>query len=74
MDFRDRRLQEERPYLHQTRRHAQLRSRLISTFSTTTWSPECQKMLTVGAILSSPTIVNGTIYVGSTDGNVYALI
>jgi eukaryotic-like serine/threonine-protein kinase len=33
-----------------------------------------QKMMSVGAILSSPVVVNGTIYVGSTDGNVYALI
>jgi len=33
-----------------------------------------QKMMTVGAILSSPAIANGTIYVGSTDGNIYALI
>lgn len=32
-----------------------------------------QKMMSVGAILSSPTVVNGTIYVGSADGNVYAL-
>ncbi len=33
-----------------------------------------QKMMAVGAILSSPAIANGTIYVGSTDGNIYALI
>lgn len=33
-----------------------------------------QKMMSVGAILSSPAIANGTIYVGSTDGNIYALI
>jgi outer membrane protein assembly factor BamB len=32
-----------------------------------------QKMMSVGAILSSPAIANGTIYVGSTDGNIYAL-
>lgn len=32
-----------------------------------------QKMMTVGAILSSPAIANGTIYVGSADGNIYAL-
>ncbi len=32
-----------------------------------------QKMMAVGAILSSPAIANGTIYVGSTDGNIYAL-
>jgi outer membrane protein assembly factor BamB len=32
-----------------------------------------QKMMSVGAILSSPTVVNGTIYVGSADGSVYAL-
>jgi outer membrane protein assembly factor BamB len=30
-------------------------------------------MFTVGSILSSPTIVDGVLYVGSTDGNVYAL-
>ena len=33
-----------------------------------------QKMMSVGAILSSPALVGGTLYVGSTDGNVYALI
>jgi eukaryotic-like serine/threonine-protein kinase len=33
-----------------------------------------QKLLTVGAILSSPVIAGDTIYVGSADGNVYALI
>ena len=33
-----------------------------------------QKMMAVGAILSSPLIDNGTIYVGSADGNVYALM
>jgi outer membrane protein assembly factor BamB len=33
-----------------------------------------QKMMAVGAILSSPAVANGTIYVGSADGNVYALI
>jgi eukaryotic-like serine/threonine-protein kinase len=32
-----------------------------------------QKMMQVGTILSSPTIANATIYVGSTDGNIYAL-
>jgi outer membrane protein assembly factor BamB len=32
-----------------------------------------QKMMSVGAILSSPVVDNGTIYVDSTDGNVYAL-
>lgn len=31
------------------------------------------KMMSVGAVLSSPTIVGDTIYFGSTDGNVYAL-
>lgn len=31
------------------------------------------RMLTVGAILSSPAVVEGVIYFGSTDGNVYAL-
>jgi outer membrane protein assembly factor BamB len=31
------------------------------------------KMLAVGAILSSPVIVNNVIYVGSADGNLYAL-
>jgi len=33
-----------------------------------------QQMMSVGAILSSPVVSNGTIYVGSADGNVYALI
>lgn len=32
-----------------------------------------QKMMSVGAILSSPVVVDGTIYIGSADGNVYAL-
>jgi outer membrane protein assembly factor BamB len=32
------------------------------------------KMLTVGMILSSPVVVNDTIYFGSTDGNLYALM
>jgi outer membrane protein assembly factor BamB len=33
-----------------------------------------QKMLSVGAILSSPVAAGNTVYVGSTDGNVYALM
>jgi eukaryotic-like serine/threonine-protein kinase len=33
-----------------------------------------QKMMAVGAILSSPVIVSGTIYIASTDGNIYALM
>jgi len=33
-----------------------------------------QKLMAVGAVLSSPVIANGTIYIGSTDGNIYALI
>jgi outer membrane protein assembly factor BamB len=33
-----------------------------------------QKLLTVGAILSSPVVAGDTIYVGSADGNVYALM
>jgi eukaryotic-like serine/threonine-protein kinase len=32
------------------------------------------KMMSVGAILSSPVVANNTIYFGSTDGNVYALM
>jgi len=32
-----------------------------------------QKMMSVGAILSSPVVVDGVIYFGSTDGNLYAL-
>jgi outer membrane protein assembly factor BamB len=32
------------------------------------------KMMTVGAILSSPVIVDHMVYVGSTDGNLYALM
>jgi outer membrane protein assembly factor BamB len=31
------------------------------------------RMMTAGAILSSPVVVDGVIYVGSTDGNLYAL-
>jgi len=33
-----------------------------------------QKMMAVGAILSSPAIANDTIYIASTDGNIYALM
>jgi outer membrane protein assembly factor BamB len=33
-----------------------------------------QKMMSFGAVLSSPVIVSGTIYTASTDGNIYALI
>ncbi len=33
-----------------------------------------QKLMSVGAILSSPVIANGTIYIGSADGNIYALM
>ena len=33
-----------------------------------------QKMMEVGAILSSPAVANGTIYVASADGNIYALM
>jgi len=32
-----------------------------------------RKLFTVGAILSSPVVVGNTVYVGSTDGNIYAL-
>jgi outer membrane protein assembly factor BamB len=32
------------------------------------------KMLSVGALLSSPVVVNNVIYVGSTDGSLYALM
>lgn len=33
-----------------------------------------QKSMSVGAVLSSPVVANGSIYVGSADGNIYALI
>jgi eukaryotic-like serine/threonine-protein kinase len=33
-----------------------------------------QKMMSVGAVLSSPAVAGKTVYVGSTDGNVYALM
>jgi eukaryotic-like serine/threonine-protein kinase len=33
-----------------------------------------RKLFTVGAILSSPVVVNNMVYVGSTDGNLYALM
>ena len=33
-----------------------------------------QKMMSVGAVLSSPVVAGNTVYVGSTDGNVYALM
>ncbi len=33
-----------------------------------------EKTLSVGAILSSPVVVDGVIYVGSSDGNLYALM
>jgi eukaryotic-like serine/threonine-protein kinase len=32
-----------------------------------------QKMMTVGAVLSSPVVVDKVVYFGSTDGNVYAV-
>jgi eukaryotic-like serine/threonine-protein kinase len=32
------------------------------------------KMMTVGAVLSSPVVVDNVIYVGSADGNLYALM
>ena len=32
-----------------------------------------QKTMSVGAILSSPVVVDDEVYFGSTDGNVYAL-
>jgi eukaryotic-like serine/threonine-protein kinase len=32
------------------------------------------KLMTVGTILSSPVVLDGVIYVGSTDGNLYALM
>jgi len=33
-----------------------------------------QKLMSVGAILSSPALAENSVYVGSTDGNVYALM
>ena len=30
-------------------------------------------MMTVGSVLSSPVVVGGVLYVGSTDGTLYAL-
>jgi eukaryotic-like serine/threonine-protein kinase len=33
-----------------------------------------QKLMTVGAVLSSPVVVGDTVYFGSADGNLYALI
>jgi outer membrane protein assembly factor BamB len=33
-----------------------------------------QKMMSVGAIISSPVVVDHVIYVGSTDGFLYALM
>jgi outer membrane protein assembly factor BamB len=32
------------------------------------------KLMTVGTILSSPVVLEGVIYVGSADGNLYALM
>jgi eukaryotic-like serine/threonine-protein kinase len=31
------------------------------------------KLLSVGAVLSSPTVADGVVYFGSADGNVYAV-
>jgi len=33
-----------------------------------------QKMLSVGGILSAPAVAGNSVYVGSADGNVYALM
>jgi outer membrane protein assembly factor BamB len=33
-----------------------------------------QKMMAVGAILSSPVVDGNTVYVGSADGNIYTLM
>jgi eukaryotic-like serine/threonine-protein kinase len=33
-----------------------------------------EKMMSIGAVLSSPVVVDSVIYVGSSDGNLYALI
>jgi hypothetical protein len=33
-----------------------------------------QKMMSVGAIFSSPVVANGVVYIASTDGNIYALM
>ena len=33
-----------------------------------------QKMMSVGAVLSTPAVSNNVVYVGSTDGNLYALM
>ena len=32
-----------------------------------------QRMYSLGSILSSPVVVDGVLYVGSTDGNLYAI-
>ena len=32
-----------------------------------------ERQFSVGAIFSSPLVVNGVVYFGSTDGNLYAL-
>jgi len=32
-----------------------------------------QRMMSVGAVLSSPVVSEGVIYFGSTDGNLYAV-
>jgi outer membrane protein assembly factor BamB len=32
-----------------------------------------QKLMAVGAVLSSPVVAGDTVYFGSTDGNLYAL-
>ena len=48
-------------------------SALYSDFTLDGMFAGMDRMYSLGSILSSPVVADGTLYVGSTDGNLYAL-
>ena len=74
LDVRDGRLEEKwrPPTPNPTAR--QTTNSLSPTFFYDDMVSGVQKFATVGAVLSSPVVAGDTVYFGSTDGNVYALI
>jgi outer membrane protein assembly factor BamB len=54
-------------------RRALATSRFTCTPARVSCTPSMRKLMSVGAILSSPVIVDDVVYFGSTDGNLYAL-